>query len=62
MDEAADLVESARQVILKTIEISNTEEVTDWGVIKEKIRTELRRHFDQEIGKRPMVLPVVLEV
>ena len=62
MDDAAHLVESARQVILKTIEVSNTEEVTDWGVIKEKIRTALRRHFDQETGKRPMVLPVVLEV
>ncbi len=62
MDEAADLVESARQVIFKTIEVSNTEEIADWGVIKEKIRTALRRHFDQETGKRPMVLPVVLEV
>ncbi|MGA8182884.1 MAG: ribonuclease J [Terriglobia bacterium] len=62
MEEAPDLVESARQVIFKTIEVSNREEIADWGVIKEKIRTALRRHFDQETGKRPMVLPVVLEV
>ncbi len=62
MDEAMDLMESARQVIFKTLEVSNTEEIADWGVIKEKIRTALRRHFDQETGKRPMVLPVVLEV
>lgn len=62
LDEAKDLMESARQVILKTIEKSNVEEVGDWGVIKEKIRTALRKHFDQETGKRPMVLPVVLEV
>lgn len=62
LDEARDLVESAREVILKTIEKSNLEEVSDWGVIKEKIRTALRRHFDQETGKRPMILPVILEV
>ena len=62
LDEAPDLVESAREVILKTIEKSNLEEVGDWGVIKEKIRTALRKHFDQETGKRPMVLPVILEV
>jgi mRNA degradation ribonuclease J1/J2 len=31
-------------------------------VIKEKIRVALRRYFDQETGKRPMVLPVILEV
>jgi ribonuclease J len=62
LDEAQDLVESARDVILRTIEKSNLEEVGDWGVIKEKIRTALRKHFDQETGKRPMVLPVILEV
>ncbi len=62
MDEAHDLAESARQVILATLEKSNTEEIADWGVIKEKIRAALRRHFDEETGKRPMVLPVVLEV
>ena len=62
LDEAPYLVESARAVILKTIEKSNLEEVADWGVIKEKIRTALRRHFDQETGKRPMILPVIMEV
>jgi ribonuclease J len=62
LDGAHDLIESAREVILKTIEKSNLEEVSDWGVIKEKIRTALRRHFDEETGKRPMILPVILEV
>jgi ribonuclease J len=62
LEEAPDLVESAREVILKTIERSNLEEVGDWGVIKEKIRTGLRKHFNEETGKRPMILPVILEV
>jgi len=62
LEEAHELVASARDVILRTIEKSNLEEVGDWGVIKEKIRSALRRHFDQETGKRPMVLPVILEV
>jgi ribonuclease J len=62
LEEAHELVESARAVILKTIEKSNLEEVGDWGVVKEKIRTALRRHFNQETGKQPMILPVILEV
>ena len=62
LEEAQDLVDSARDVVLKTIEVSNVEEKGDWGVIKEKIRTALRKHFDQETGKRPMILPVILEV
>ena len=62
LNELPELVESARQVILRTFEKSNSEEISDWGVIKEKIRTALRKHFDKETGKRPMILPVVLEV
>jgi len=62
LDEATELVESARQVVRATLAKSNLEEVGDWGVIKDKIRAELRRFFDRETGKRPMVLPVVLEV
>jgi ribonuclease J len=62
LDEAPDLVESAREVIMRTISKSNLEEVADWGVIKEKIRTALRKHFNEETGKRPMILPVIMEV
>ena len=62
LNEVPDLVESAREVILRTIEKSNLEEVGDWGVIKEKIRSALRKHFDQQTGKKPMILPVILEV
>jgi ribonuclease J len=62
LSEAPELVESAREVIMRTIEKSNLEEVADWGMIKEKIRTALRRHFNEETGKRPLILPVILEV
>ncbi len=62
LDGAGGLVESARDVVLRTIRQSKIEEVGDWGMIKDKIRTALRKHFDQETGKRPMILPVILEV
>ena len=62
LDEAPELVESARDVVLATVEKSNLEEVGDWGMIKDKIRSALRKHFDRETGKRPMILPVILEV
>src|SRR5215472_6912004 len=61
LDEAGDLMESARQVVLKTIEKSKPEEAGDWGMVKDKIRSSLRKFFDQELGKRPMIMPVVLE-
>ena len=62
LEEAEDLVENLRQMIRETLEKSNLEEMSDWGVVKDKIRSTLRRFFDHELGKRPMVLPVILEV
>lgn len=62
LEQAEDLVASARAVIRETLEKSDPEEMADWGVVKDKIRSALRKFFDQELGKRPMVLPVILEV
>jgi ribonuclease J len=61
-EETPDLLDAAREVVLRTIEKSKPEEAGDWGVIKDKIRSALRKFFDQELGKRPLILPVVLEV
>jgi ribonuclease J len=62
LEEAQDLVEKARAMIRTTVEKSTVEEKSDWGVVKDKIRSALRKFFDEELGKRPMVLPVILEV
>ena len=52
----------AREVILRTVEQSSPEEKTDWSVIKEKIRVDLKRYLNKQTSKRPLILPVILEV
>ena len=61
-EDGAELLDGAREVILRTIEQSNAEEKTDWGVIKEKIRVDLKRYLNKQTSKRPLILPVILEV
>ncbi|MCL6566462.1 MAG: ribonuclease J [Acidobacteriia bacterium] len=61
-DDGREVVDGARQVVLRTIEQSNLEEKTDWSVIKEKIRTELKRYLNKQTSKRPLILPVILEI
>lgn len=56
------VIAGARDVILRTIEQSNAEEKTDWSVIKEKIRVDLKRYLNKQTAKRPLILPVILEV
>jgi ribonuclease J len=62
VDEDDSLMEESRARVLKTIEESTFEELTDWAVIKEKIRTDLRRLLFKQTSKRPLVLPVILEI
>jgi ribonuclease J len=61
-DNGQELLVGARTVIMKTVEESNAEEKSDWGVIKEKIRIDLKRYINKQTSKRPLILPVILEV
>lgn len=56
------LMEGARQVVVQTLEQSNEEEKADYGVIKEKIRADLKRYISKETQKRPLIMPVILEI
>jgi ribonuclease J len=61
-DNGQELIAGARIVIMKTVEESNAEEKSDWGVIKEKIRVDLKRYISKQTSKRPLILPVILEI
>jgi mRNA degradation ribonuclease J1/J2 len=51
-----------RQVVARTLESSSAEERTDWGVMKEKIRTDLRRFLTKQTFRCPLIMPVILEI
>ncbi|PYX65546.1 MAG: ribonuclease J [Acidobacteria bacterium] len=52
----------ARQIVLQTLELSSAEEKADYGVIKEKIRSDLKRYISKQTQKRPLIMPVILEI
>jgi ribonuclease J len=55
-------VDGARQTVVQTLELSSDEEKADYGVIKEKIRADLKRFISKETQKRPLIMPVILEI
>jgi ribonuclease J len=55
-------VDGARQIVMQTLELSSDEEKTDYGVIKEKIRADLKRYVSKQTQKRPLIMPVILEI
>jgi len=48
--------------VLGTLEVSSDEEKADYGVIKEKIRQDLKRFIVKNTARRPLIMPVILEI
>src|SRR5690242_1115214 len=55
-------MDGARQLVMETLELSNEEEKADYGVIKEKIRADLKRYISKQMQRRPLIMPVILEI
>jgi len=58
----ADITDQAREAVLKTLDGLSTEQKADYGMVKEKVRADLKRLIQKTTGRRPMIMPVILEI
>jgi len=56
------LLEGAKRIVEDTLAHSSEEEKGDYGVIKEKIRADLKRYISKQTQRRPLIMPVILEI
>ena len=57
-----NMIAEARQIVQRTLDSSGAEEKADYGVIKEKIRNDLKKYIQKSISRRPLIMPVILEI
>ena len=62
MENSEALLADGTRLLSDVVEHTSVEERTDQGLIKEKLRVELRRFFRKRSGRRPFVLPVIMEI
>jgi ribonuclease J len=62
MEDSEALLADGARVLIDVVEQTSVEERTDQGLIKEKVRVELRRFFRKRSGRRPFVVPVIMEI
>jgi ribonuclease J len=60
--DGSGILQQGRAVVAKTLENSTSEERGDWGVMQEKIRSDLKRFLSKETQRRPLIMPVILEI
>jgi ribonuclease J len=62
-EEASEnVLEEARHRVMLSLKESATQEVSDPTVLKQHIRSALRKHFFDTTQRKPVIVPVVMEV
>jgi ribonuclease J len=57
-----ELLRNARDIVARTLELSSDEERRDYGVMKDKIRGDLKRFLQKNANRRPLIMPIILEL
>ena len=60
--ENQDIIENSKEVVLRSVEKCQKEEIRALSQIKYQIREDLKSYLYNELGRDPMILPVISEV
>src|ERR1700677_2172454 len=58
----ADITDQESETVLKTLDGLTAEQKSDYGMVNERVRVELKRLIQKSTGRRPMIMPVILEI
>ena len=60
--ESEELITEATELMHEVVEDLLSRGITDWGKIKQALRENLSSYIWQRTKRRPMILPVIMEV
>lgn len=60
--ESDELLDEAREIVAEVLNVCLDRNVTDWGRIKNQIRDALNEYIWKKTKRRPMILPIIMEV
>jgi ribonuclease J len=60
MDESEELIERTRDEVLRALE--GAEHIVEWGAVNTQVKESVAKFLYDETRRRPMVLPVAVEV
>ena len=60
--ESEDLMEEARVIVRNALRECEEKHITEWAVIKSKVKEVLRMFLYEKTKRKPMILPIIMEV
>lgn len=61
-DESREYLAQARALVIECLEQLNIEVLGEWTEVKQEVRAVMKRFFKKSIARRPVILPVILEM
>jgi len=62
VDESQDVLDEVRELLAQIFNTSPADELRDSDLLQEKMRAALKRYFRKNMGRRPLILPVIWEM
>jgi len=60
--ESEDLMENAREIIKQTLAKLDGKRANDWAAKKNVIKNDLREYLYEKTKRKPMILPIIMEI
>ncbi|MCX5779900.1 MAG: ribonuclease J, partial [Firmicutes bacterium] len=60
--ESEQLIENAKTKVKEALEICARKNITEWAIIKSQVRDKLGKHLYEKTGRRPMIMPIIMEI
>jgi ribonuclease J len=61
-EESRDLLDEAADRVMDALEVLEDEKVVEWSAIKKAVRRSLGQFVWENTRRRPMILPIIMEV
>ncbi len=62
VEESEEILEQAKRLVLESLGGISREIRTDPSELKEEVHKVLRRYFNKALGRRPVILPLIMEM
>ncbi|MCG0275047.1 MAG: ribonuclease J [Thermosediminibacteraceae bacterium] len=60
--ESEELMEQSREIVRQALKKCQEEKITEWSTIKSQVRDTLGKFLFDQTRRRPMILPIIMEV
>jgi mRNA degradation ribonuclease J1/J2 len=61
-ESSADILEEGRLRVIEAVKESADARVTDPSALQQNVRRVLKRYFNEATQRKPVILPVIMEV